>query len=161
MGTIQNEIKENLVYVDESGIDNYLHRAYGWAVRGQKVYGEVSGKRFARENFIAAQCGSKILAPMCFQGTCATVLFNTWLEQFLLPELKRGQIVIMENAMMHKSEKTRQLIESVGCQLLFLPPYSPDLNPIEMYWANLKSKIKNSLHHFSTLSQAIQYVFNM
>jgi hypothetical protein len=80
----------NLVYVDESGIDSYLHRFYGWAIKGQRVHGAISGKRFARESFIAAKCGSKILAPLCFQGTCNTMLFNAWVERFLVPELKIG-----------------------------------------------------------------------
>ena len=75
---------------------------------------------------------------MVFNGSCNTELFEAWIEQFLIKELKPGQVVIMDNTSFHKSKKTKSLIESVGCKLVFLPPYSPDLNPIEKFWANMK-----------------------
>jgi transposase len=119
-----------------------------------------SGKRFARESFIAAKCGAKILAPMCFKGTCNTELFNIWLEEFLVPELVPGQILIMDNATFHKSVKTKEIIEKAGCKLKFLPAYSPDLNPIEKFWAFLKNKIRASIHKFCSLSKAIDFAFS-
>lgn len=120
---------------------------------------EVSGKRFARESFIAGRVGSKTLAPFCFQGTCDGRLFTMWIKDFLVPELKPGQVIIMDNAAFHKSATTRELIEGAGCQLLFLPPYSPDLNPIETFWANLKEKIRSIIHQFKTLQDAIDFAF--
>ncbi len=129
------------VYIDESGINEYLHRDRGRGFYGECVKGESSGKRFSRESFIAGKVQSKIIAPFCYQGTCNTDLFNTWIEKILLPELKEGQVVIMDNASFHKSEKSRLLIEGAGCKLLFLPPYSPDLNPIEKFWANFKNMV--------------------
>jgi hypothetical protein len=96
-------------------------------------------KRYARHSFVAAKCGKKILAPMTYKGTCNAQLFEKWIEKILLPELKKGQIIIMDNATFHKSERTKILIESAGCHLLFLPPYSPDFNPIEMFWARFKT----------------------
>ncbi len=161
MEQIKPYSKESLVYVDESGIDSYMHRPFGWAKRGKLVYGEISGKRYARESFVAAKCESKILAPFCYQGTCNTDLFNLWVENFLVPVLEPGQVVILDNATFHKSEKTKILIENAGCRLLFLPPYSPDLNPIEIFWANLKAKIRASISIFSTLSQAIDHAFSL
>jgi len=77
-------------------------------------------------------------APMTFEGTCETNLFNAWLREVLIPELRPGQVLILDNASFHKSLETKRLIEESGCHLLFLPPYSPDLNPIEKCWANLK-----------------------
>jgi hypothetical protein len=151
---------ENLVYVDESGIDSCLHRAYGWAPRGQKVHGEISGKRFARESFVAALCDKEILAPFCYQGICNTDLFNLWVKSFLIPTLKPGQFIILDNASFHKSNVTRKLIENAGCQILFLPPYSPDLNPIETFWANLKAKIRDIIENFPNLQNAVDYAFN-
>lgn len=94
---------------------------------------------------------------MCFTGTCNTLLFNAWIENLLLPSLKPGQTIIMDNASFHKSEITKKLIKKAGCELIFLPAYSPDLNPIETYWANLKYKIKSNIQNFTTLSQAIDY----
>jgi hypothetical protein len=90
-------------------IDSYVYRSFVWAKRGTKIYGEISGKRFARESFVAAKCGKEILAPFCFQGTCNTELFNLWVEQFLCPVLKPGQVIILDNATFHKSEKTKEL----------------------------------------------------
>jgi hypothetical protein len=113
---------KDLVYVDESGIDSYFYRSYGWAPRHERVYGAISGKRFARESFIAAKCDSKVFAPLCFQGTCNTLLFNAWVEHFLVPQLRKGQIVILDNASFHKSQVAKTLIEKGGCCVFFFLP---------------------------------------
>lgn len=91
---------------------------------------------------------------MLFSGTTNTALFNDWIEQSLLPELSPGMTVILDNAAFHKSKATEQLIRSAGCELLFLPPYSPDLNPIETTWANIKNFRKT--HHQLTLEEVIK-----
>lgn len=156
---LQGISKDKLVYVDESGVEQFLCRPYAWSIRGCPVYGQISGKRYARESFIAAKMGDKIISPLCYQGTCNTILFNMWIEKMLVPELHAGQIVIMDNAAFHKSVKTKELIEKKGCRLVFLPPYSPDLNPIEKFWANFKRQIRALLNQFETLSQAIDYAF--
>jgi transposase len=124
------------------------------------VKGEKSGKRYARHSFVAAKCGKKILAPMTYKGTCNSQLFEKWVEKVLLPEIKKGQIIIMDNATFHKSLNTKLLIESAGCQLLFLPPYSPDFNPIEKFWAWFKRQIREIINTFTSLEHAINYVFN-
>jgi transposase len=160
LAEIKTYSEELLVFVDESGIDSYFHREYGWSKKGQLIFGEIAGKRFARESFIAAKNKSHILAPLCFEGTCNTKLFDLWVKQFLVPHLLPGQVVILDNATFHKSAKSRKLIEKAGCRLLFLPPYSPDLNPIEKFWAWFKSKIKQTVHQFSSLSEAIDMTFN-
>lgn len=79
----------------------------------------------------------------------------------MLPALSPGFILIMDNATFHKSEMTKKLIEDAGCQLKFLPPYSPDLNPIEKCWANLKNKIKKTINQFSSLADAVDYAFQI
>ena len=147
--------------MDQSGIDGYLHRPYAWQNKGERAEAKISGKRFARESFMAAICGGKVLAPICYSGTCNTDLFNMWIKDFLIPELKPGQIVILDNASFHKSIKTKELIEAAGCRLLFLPPYSPELNPIETFWANLKEKVRSIIHQFKSLQEAIDYVFRL
>lgn len=161
--TFLTELKKNnpnkLVYIDESGIDKFISREYGWGLKGNKVIGEVSGRRYARESFIAGQLQNKVIAPFCYTGTCDSILFNFWLENFLLPSLGAGYTLIMDNATFHKSNDTKILIKNAGCQLLFLPPYSPDLNPIEKFWANLKAKIKKIIGEFQTLSEAIDQAF--
>jgi len=82
-----------------------------------------------------------------------------WLKEFLIPELKPGQVVIMDNATFHKSEESRRLIENAGCRILFLPAYSPDLNPIEVFWANFKKKVRSALEKVKTLAEAIDFSF--
>ena len=78
----------------------------------------------------------------------------------MLPELKQGQIVIMDNASIHKSDETKQLIESIGCKLIFLPPYSPDLNPIEHFCAKLKKVLRYTMHKFESFQDAIFAAFS-
>jgi len=132
-----------------------LIREYGRAPRGEKVCGEVSGKRFDRHNIVSALNLCKPVAAFGFKGSCDSVLFETWVEQVLVTELSPGDVVIADNAKFHKSEKTRKLIENAGCRLVFLPPYSPDLNPIEHFWDWMKNKIKEIVHMFETLELAI------
>jgi transposase len=119
------------------------------------VFGEISGKRFARQSVVSALFKGKFLAPMCFEGTCDTSLFNAWLKQVLIPTLIPGQVIILDNASFHKSIETRKLVEAAGCKLLFLPPYSPDLNPIEKYWANMKVKVRELLAKMQTFVDAL------
>lgn len=145
--------------MDESGVEECLHKNRGWSLRGVPIQGEISGKKYGRESFIAGKIGERIIAPFCYKGTCNTQVVNTWVERVLLPVLKPGKIVVMDNASFHKSAKTRQLIESAGCKLVFLPPYSPDLNPIEKFWANLKNCLKEIIHNFQSLSAALDFLF--
>ena len=132
--------RQSIVYVDESGFAGSTVREYGWAARGQKVYGDRPGKRQQRTSLLLAQSRTKSFAPLLFKGTCNTVLFNTWLKTCLLPELKPEQTVVMDNAAIHKNPETKKLLEEAGCHLLFLPPYSPDFNPIEKTFGSLKNK---------------------
>jgi transposase len=123
------------------------------------VFGPISGLRYARESFIAAKVEDRILAPFCYQGTCNAELFNMWLKDFLIPELKPGQVVILDNASFHKSKESKSLIEAAGCKVLFLPAYSPDLNPIEIFWANFKKMVQINLEKINTLAKAIDFSF--
>jgi len=106
------------------------------------LLGKKSGKYYQRTNIVAGYVNKKSIAPMVFNDSCNTSLFETWVEEFLIKELEAGQVVIMDNASFHKSQKTRELIESAGCKLIFLPPYSQDYNPIEKFWANMKRWIQ-------------------
>lgn len=137
-----------------------MQREYARAPKGVQIFGGISGKRYARESFIAAKVESNILAPFCYTGTCDTRLFNFWLKNFLIPVLKPKQVVIMDNASFHKSQDSQRLIEQVGCKVLYLPPYSPDLNPIEIFWANFKKMIQANLRKFKTLAEAIDFSFS-
>ena len=93
----------------------------------------------------------KFIAPVTFIGGCNKEVFNAWLEQILLPQLSTGTTVVMDNAAFHKSSKTRELIDIAGCYLLYLPTYSPDLNPIEHCWHTIKSRLRPKMHQYDDL----------
>lgn len=132
-----------MVWVDECGIEQGLYRLYARSPRGQRVYCEVDDKRFApRISLIAAYSQGKLQAPMRFEGHTNTIVFELWVERCLVPTLRPHQVIVLDNATFHKLPKTRKLVESAGCMLLFQPPYSPDLNLIEHQWATLKAGIR-------------------
>ncbi|KJV50774.1 DDE superendonuclease family protein [Orientia tsutsugamushi str. Gilliam] len=147
--------KENLVYIDESGIEMSICKNRGWSKKGTHVSSKKSGKYYERTNIIAGYVNNKSIAPMIFNGACNTRLFEALVQQVLINELKPAQFVVMDNAAFHKSKKTKELIESVGCKVIFLPPYSPDLNPIEKFWANMKLWIRNQITQFAKSYDAI------
>ncbi len=132
--------KGSKVYLDESGFERTSHRAHGWGLRGKKVYGECSGNKRPRTSLISAKQGRRLLAPILFEGSTNAILFNYWLENHLFKELAPDSTIIMDNATFHKTAQTRQLIEQAGHTLLFLPPYSPDFNPIEQDFAIMKRR---------------------
>lgn len=134
---------KTFVYIDESGFAHSAERHYGYAPRGKKVYGLRSGNRRPRASLIAARIGNALAAPMLFDGTCNAAVFNTWLARELAPILNETMVIIMDNATFHKSAATREIIHTTGAELLFLPPYSPDLNPIENTFGTLKRNRSN------------------
>lgn len=137
---IQNKGSNNIVYFDESGFEKEAYRPHGWAPKGTKVHGDISGNNRRYENLIMAQCGKKWLAPMIFKGNCTALLVQEWLKKMLLPELKEPSVIIMDNAAFHKKEEMAGILEQYGHEILPLPPYSPDFNPIEQSFAILKKR---------------------
>lgn len=162
--TYQELIKDippqSLVYIDESGIEMSDCKDRGWGKKNEKLVGKKSGKYYERTNIIAGYVNHKSIAPMIFNGSCNTKLFETWVEEFLIKELQAGQFVVMDNAAFHRSQKARDLIQSVGCKVIFLPPYSPDFNPIEKFWANMKRWIKAKISEFNKLYDALVTFFS-
>lgn len=146
------------VYVDEAGMDERDDYGFGWCERGQRFEALKSGRREGRVNMLAAYCQRQLMAPFTIEGACNRVVFETWLETCLLPVLEPGQVVIVDNATFHQGGRIAQLIEAAGCRLLYLPPYSPDLNRIEKCWAWLKSRIRKCLPSAASLRDAIESV---
>jgi len=120
---------------------------------------DIKGNKYQRVSMIAAQVEKRVLAPMVLEGTTDSHVFNQWLEKCLVPQLEPGQVVIMDNYSIHKSKKTQDLIKEAGCEILFLPPYSPDLNPIENLWANIKARTKKLKRTCDNFHQAIDLAF--
>ncbi len=119
--------------MDETGIDTYLYREYGYAPRGQKVNAAVSGRKYKRVGIVAAQLGKEILSPLTFSGTMDSSLFEYWFEHQLLPALPSDAVVVMDNASFHRGAKLMCVAQKRGLRLIFLPPHSPELNPIENF----------------------------
>jgi len=132
-----------------------------WSKRGVKVIGEKSGSKRGRTSVLAGLCNGKVIAPFYYQGHSNTELFLAWIEQILLPELKEGQYLILDNASWHKSPKVLELLARKKCKVLFLPPYSPDLNPIEQYWGWMKKVIVNYNDKFEEFEDRLSYVLGL
>ena len=117
---IKNISLENLVYIDETGVDNNMSPLRGWALKGFKSFTEALGFRIKRITLIGGYCyGSKeLIAPMEYDGYTNSYVFLAWVEFALCKELKPNQVVIMDNASFHKSNKVKELLESVGCKLI-------------------------------------------
>ena len=147
------------MYVDECGLDESIHRNYARAPIGQIILEDISGNRTARTSIIAGLNQGDVLAPWHFSGYCNTDVILTWVKNELLPTLRAGLTVIWDNATFHKSDQIKALIESVGCKLIFLPPYSPDMNPIEHYWAKLKASIRRIKVGQMTIPEALALIF--
>jgi len=123
-------------------VDNRLFREKARALRGVKIIESIPGKKRERVSVIGGLINKQFIAPMVFTGGCNRDVFNTWLEKILIPELQPGTTIVMDNASFHKSAEMKKIIEKSGCFLKFLPTYSPDLNPIEHLWHELKSLLR-------------------
>lgn len=128
------------IQIDECGFEQSASRRYGYAPKGARVYGEVTGKTRPRTSLLAARMpDGRLEAAQLWEGTCDTAIFNQWLEEQFAPYLDYTHVVILDNAAFHKSKETEKIIRRHGAEILFLPPYSPDLNDIEHDFANLKN----------------------
>jgi hypothetical protein len=106
--------------VDEAGMDNRENYGYGWNEKGQRFYALKSGRRQGRVNMIAALCRGQLMAPFTVEGSCNRAVFEIWLETCLIPWLKPGQVVVMDNATFHKGGRIEQLIQAADCHLLYM-----------------------------------------
>ena len=116
----------------------------GWAPKGERLSGKAPYGHWTTSTFLAALRSDRIDAPCVFDGPINGQKFLAYVRQFLLPTLKAGDIVVMDNLGSHKGRAIREAIRSVGARLVFLPPYSPDLNPIEQVFAKLKHLLRQS-----------------
>jgi transposase len=132
----------NLVFVDECGSTIALTRLYARAPRGQRAYGAVPRNWGKNITLIAGLTLEGVQAPFILEGAIDTLACETYVEQVLAPSLSPGQVVVLDNLSVHKGERVRQVIEARGCQVLFLPAYSPDLTPIEEAFSKLKTWLR-------------------
>ena len=132
-------------YLDEAGIDNHEVYSYGWNLRGDRLESTKKAKKSQRISMISSLFNKSLSASFIFEGPCNRHVFEFYVEKILVPSLTRGEIVVMDNASFHHGGRIKKLIEDAGCTLLYLPSYSPDLNPIEHSWFPLKNKIRRFL----------------
>jgi transposase len=131
-----------LVFLDESGVTTEMTRRYGWAPRPERVSEAVPAGHWRTLTVLAALTVDGMLASMTIESPTDGDVFLAFVEQVLGPKLQPGHIVVLDNLSAHKIEGVHQLIECRGAQLLYLPPYSPDFNPIEQAWSKLKQLLR-------------------
>ena len=139
----QSRIKpERLVFIDETWTKTNMAPLRGWAPRGQRLTTKVPHRRWKTMTFVAALRHDRIEAPWLLDGPINGQRFRLYVEKVLLPTLKSGDIVIMDNLGSHKGKTIRTAIRAAGAKLFFLPKYSPDLNPLEQVFAKLKHRLR-------------------
>ena len=133
-----------LVFVDETSTNTKMYKLEGWAPRGERLQASAPFGHWKTQTFICAMRNSGLTAPMVISGAMNRERFDIWVETQLAPILSKGDIVILDNVAFHKSKKAETLIRARGAWVLFLPPYSPDLNPIEMVFAKIKTLLRKA-----------------
>jgi transposase len=131
-----------LVFIDESSVKTNMTRRYGRAKRGHRLVAAAPHGHWKTTTFVGALRCDGLTAPLAIDGAINGEVFLAYVEQVLVPTLKQGDVVIMDNLRVHKIAGVRQAIEAVGASLLFIPPYSPDLNPIELAFSKLKALLR-------------------
>lgn len=132
------------VFIDETGVRTNMVRQYGRSLRGQRLVGRAPHGHWKTTTFVAALRHDGLTAPMVVDGAMNGAIFMAYVRHVLLPTLQPGDIVVMDNLPSHKTSGVQEAIESVGAQLAYLPPYSPDFNPIEQAYSKLKWLVRSA-----------------
>lgn len=135
---------ERLVFIDETSLKTNLVKTTGWAPVGQRLIDHAPFGHWHTQTFIAGLAQDGLIAPWVLDGAMNRASFDTYVERVLAPALRPGQIVVADNLSSHKSASATKLLRARGNDLIFLPPYSPDLNPIEMAFSKLKTLIRKA-----------------
>jgi transposase len=147
-------------FIDESGVNISMTRLYGRAPKGQRVLGSVPQNWGRNITLLAALSVAGVDATMTVEGATDTDVFCAYVSEVLAPTLSKGDIVVMDNLSAHKAQKVRELIEATGARLVYLPPYSPDFNPIERCWSKIKTYLRATKARTSErLDEAIKKAF--
>ena len=135
---------ERFVFLDETGATTAMTRRYGWGGRGERLVDAAPAGHWKTTTFVAGLRLTGMMAPMVLDGPMNRASFLAYVKQVLVPELKPGDLVVADNLPAHKDRRIREAIEVAGARLLYLPPYSPDFNPIENAFAKLKALLRKA-----------------
>jgi transposase len=137
---------KRLVFVDEMGSNTSLHELYAYSPRGERAYFSVARNRGKNTTLLSSMTFCGMGPSMVVEGGTNGAVFEGYLREMLVPALGEGDVVVMDNLCVHKSERVREMIEGAGAQVLYLPPYSPDFNPIEICQPQCTFRHKLSYH---------------
>jgi len=133
-----------LVFIDETWAKTNMARTHGYAPKGERLTDAAPHGHWHTTTFVGAITTRGFIAPMVVEGAVNGAIFLAYVEQVLVPELRRGDVVVLDNLSSHTSAGVRTAVEGAGCRLMFLPPYSPDLNPIENAFSKLKRLLRQA-----------------
>ncbi len=134
----------SLVFVDEMGTNTSLSPLYAWAPRGERAFCSVPRNRGPNTTLLSSMTLEGMGTSLAVEGATNREVFETYVEQILAPTLRRGQVVVLDNLTAHKGDRVKELIEERGCKLIYLPPYSPDFNPIEEAFSKIKGLVRKA-----------------
>ena len=135
---------KRLIFVDEMGTNTSLYPVYAWAKKGQRALCSVPRNRGKNTTVLSSMSVRGMGPSLTVEGATTSAVFEAYVEQVLAPTLRKGQVVVMDNLSAHKGERIRELIEERGCELIYLPSYSPDFNPIEEAFSKIKGLVRKA-----------------
>ena len=135
---------ERFVFLDETGATTKMTSLYGWSPRGERLVDAAPFGHWKTTTIVAGLSATGLVAPWVIGGAMDGPAFRTYVEQVLASELRQGDVVVMDNLAAHKVPGVREAIKAVGAHVMYLPPYSPDLNPIEQVFAKLKTLLRKA-----------------
>lgn len=133
---------DQLVFFDECGVNTKMVRTHGRCLRGQRLTDSAPAGHYRTSTLLSAMRLDGVVAPLLLDGAVNAHVFAAYIKECLAPALRPGDILIMDNLPAHKSVRVTQAIEGIGCTLVYLPPYSPDLSPIENMWSKVKARMR-------------------
>jgi transposase len=135
---------QDLVFLDETGAGTAMHRTHGYAPQGQRLPGDAPQDHWAVVTFVGTLTVGGLIAPWAQAEPMTGAVVQAYIEQILVPHLRPGMVVVMDNLSSHKVQGVREALERAGCRLVYLPPYSPDLNPIEKWFSKFKRLLRRA-----------------
>jgi len=154
--------RHRLVFIDETSVNTKLHRLRGRARKGERLHDTAPFGGWQTQTFIAGLREDAMIAPWVLDGPMNRIAFEIYVKTQLIPALRPGDVVILDNLSSHKGERAHKLMKEAGCWFLFLPPYSPDLNPIEMAFSKLKAHLRRiGARTIGDLNKAIASIIDL